>query len=244
MKLLAKITSLDNCKLSIQDISTYKPEYENYTGDWNQQLKKSHTASVILAVVEDGLKSTITVKAVSFTPSIAINFDGNFKLYYVVLPTKECIFNNSELLKNYDSEFIYYIEDNQIKKLNSGTSRSSIVVDLSELVEIINQPNIRSTASYISREQVSICSLQKCYVNLCQQIFESKAFSSCFNKNNIDNELIYKRDLVWMAINVIDYLSKCGQFEEANRYIKLLNSNCGVCGDNKTGGNHNGCGCS
>jgi hypothetical protein len=47
-----------------------------------------------------------------------------------------------------------------------------------------------------------------------------------------------------MAINVIDYLARCGQFEEANRYIKLLNGCNGVCGDKKITTSGNGCGCS
>nr|DAM35540.1 MAG TPA: hypothetical protein [Bacteriophage sp.] len=34
--------------------------------------------------------------------------------------------------------------------------------------------------------------------------------SACWNKNKIDSELIYKRDLVWMSLNVIAYLAELG----------------------------------
>lgn len=244
MKLTVKINSLGNCKLAIQDISNYLPESSNYTSEWNQPLKKSDTSSLLLAVVENVLKESIEVKQISYNSNISIDFDGNFKLYYLVLPTRKCIYNNIKLLDNYNHDFIYYIHENKVWKYKGDIQNDVIISDLIQLIETVSLPNIRSTISSVNKEQVSICSLQKCYVNLCQQIFEHKAFSQCFNKNDIDKELIYKRDLVWMAINVIDYLARCGQFEEANRYIKLLNGCNGVCGDKKITTNGNGCGCS
>jgi len=53
-------------------------------------------------------------------------------------------------------------------------------------------------------------------------LFESRALTGCFSKSNIDPELIFKRDLAWMTLNIIEYLVDLGQLEEAQRYITIL----------------------
>ena len=53
--------------------------------------------------------------------------------------------------------------------------------------------------------------------------------SACWNKNKIDSELIYKRDLVWMSINVIKYLTECEQLAEVERILETINGCNGLC---------------
>lgn len=79
---------------------------------------------------------------------------------------------------------------------------------------------------------------------MCQQIFENRAFSKCFDRNKIDSELIYKRDLVLMAINVIKYLTECKQLAEVERIVEILNGCNGLCNSSNIINSTNGCGCS
>lgn len=81
----------------------------------------------------------------------------------------------------------------------------------------------------------SICNLRKCFINICKDIF--KQTSSICNRN-VDSELSYKRDLLWSAINVIQYMVEMDQYEEAQRLLEEITSCNGLC-SNKS----NDCGC-
>ena len=66
----------------------------------------------------------------------------------------------------------------------------------------------------------------------------------CWNKYKVNSELIYKRDLVWMAINVVKYLTQCEQLAEADRVIKTIQGCNGLCVSTNLTNSTNGCGCS
>lgn len=243
MELSININTNNDCKCSItvEDVSTYLPE--DSTSFQKGSFKESDTASMVLlylnTIENPALKSTI------FNKEVPIRFDGWFTVYYVVLPTKAWFQNalkmqsQVDILGVYDS--VYYTDGANVYKYNPRTQDTEEVIDLAEIIEI--NP-VNTTISVTSKDYVSICFLTKCYLNLCQQIFESRGLTQCWNKNNIDSELIYKRDLVWMAINVIKYMVECNQLYEAERIIELLHSCNGVCGDKKVRSNGNGCGCS
>lgn len=241
MELNINVNTQDKCKITIQDISTYLPE--DYTSFQKGSFRKSDTASVTILYLNS--INDPDIKQISYDSEIPIEFDGWFTVNYVVLPTKEWVSRMIDLssqanfLGVYD--WVYYIDNSQVFKYNPATSVTLSVTDIQEILEI--NPEV-TTISRTSSDYVSICFLQKCYVNLCKQIFEERGFSQCWNKNGIDSELIYKRDLVWMALNVIKYMVECSQLYEAERIIELLHSCNGVCGDKKVRSNVSGCGCS
>jgi hypothetical protein len=45
----------------------------------------------------------------------------------------------------------------------------------------------------------------------------------------IDKELIYKRDLLWSALNVIKYMIEIDQYEEAERLLERIMGCNGLC---------------
>ena len=243
MELNINISTDSNCKcgITIEDTSTYL--LEDSTAFQKGQFKESDTMPMVLLYL-----NTIenpSIKSVAFDKEVPVKFDGWFTVYYVVLPTKSWFQNalkassQVDILGVYDS--VYYTDGANIYKYNPKTQNTLEVTDLAEIIEI--NP-VNTTISITSKDYVSICFLTKCYVNLCQQIFESRGLTQCWNKNNIDSELIYKRDLVWMAINVIKYMVECNQLYEAERIIELLHSCNGVCSDKKVRNNVKGCGCS
>lgn len=82
----------------------------------------------------------------------------------------------------------------------------------------------------------SVCSLRKCFIKICQDIFDSQ--TSFCSKNNKSPE-IYKRDLIWSALNVIEYMVELDQFEEAQRLLEEITVCNGLCQQN----NFDSCGC-
>ena len=229
------------CEITVEDMSTYLPE--DSTSFQKGSFKESDTMPIVLLYLNT-IKDP-SIKSVTFNKEVPVKFDGWFTVYYVVLPTK-LWFQNAlressqvDILGVYDS--VYYTDGYNVYKYNSKTQETTEVKDLSEIIEI--NP-INTTISITSKDYISICFLTKCYVNLCQQIFESRGFTQCWNKNSIDSELVYKRDLVWMAINIIKYMVECNQLYEAERIIELLHSCNGVCNNEKVTNNGNRCGCS
>lgn len=95
--------------------------------------------------------------------------------------------------------------------------------------------------SYEQYNYFSICWLRQCFINICKSIFDSRASLDC-NKVNINEDITYKRDLVWGAINVIQYLVEMEQYREAERILERITGCNGLCDnfDSKKGG---GCGC-
>ena len=134
---------------------------------------------------------------------------------------------------------VYYTDGLKIYKY---IDNESVAVSIDE---VINRNPEGTTISIIKKNYVSVCFLKKCYVNLCQQLFKSNILTECsnFNKNNC--ELIFQRDLVWMALNVIHYYTELNQLAEAERIIEQLGRGCnGLCKSNESNVSKSGCGCS
>lgn len=234
----------DNCKVTVQDNSTYLPE--DSTGVVKGKFKFSETISI------DVLQLNKTSEIVYINPTytdhstvketmLQVDSDGWFSLVHLVLPSVEWF--NKEKAKTEGSalglyNIVYFIDGDIVYKY---INQSIQQVDISEILEV--NP-VNTTISKISEDFVSICFLRKCYINLCKQILNDRGFSSCWNKNKIDSELIYKRDLVWMAINVIKYLTECEQLAEVERIVEIINGCNGLCTSSNSSNKASGCGCS
>lgn len=243
MELSIKITTSDSCKVIVQDLSQYLPESQ--TGIVKGKFKYSDTISIDV-LQHNKSKETVYTDPV-YTPhntaepiSIPVKFDGWFTVIHLVLPTKEWF--DREFSKQEGSaiglyNIVYYSDGASIYKYINGDS-SEATID-----EIIEVNPIDTTISRTGEDYVSICFLRKCYINLCQQIFNSRGFSPCWNKNNIDSDLIFRRDLVWMAINVIKYLTECEQLAEVERIIEIIKGCNGLCISSDVTSKTSGCGC-
>lgn len=238
MELSINITTNDSCKVIIEDESEYKSE--DSTTISKGEFKYSETISI--DVLQLNKTSETEYQDPVYTEhddeaeavEISVDFDGWFSVVHVVLPTKEW-FKESSAVGLYDT--VYYSDGENIYKYIDGTTSQ---VTIEEVLEV-NTTN--TTISITSKDYFSICYIRKCFIDLCKQIFNDRAFSSCWSDNDVDSELIYKRDLVWMAINVIKYLVKCNQLAEAERVVEILNDCNGICPADSTSST-NGCGCS
>lgn len=239
MELNINITTSDKCKIVVQDVSTYLAE--DFSGIVKGKFKYSDTISIDVLQHNQTLKTIYTKHDTLKSIDIPIGFDGQFSLVHLVIPNIEWF--NKELEKTEGSalglyDIVYFSDGIDIYKYINGKT-SQVTID-----DILEINTVNTTISRISRDFVSICFLRKCYINLCQQIFNDRGISKCWNKNKVNSELIYKRDLVWMAINVVKYLTQCEQLAEADRIIKTIQGCNGLCVSTNLTNNTNGCGCS
>ena len=101
--------------------------------------------------------------------------------------------------------------------------------------------NINLEVSKIEIEYIyyfSTCNLKKCFIKICQDIFDSQ--TSICDKSGIDSSLTYKRDLLWSALNVINYMVEMDQMEEAQRLLEKITGCNGLCSPKSS---FSGCGC-
>lgn len=123
-------------------------------------------------------------------------------------------------------------QSNQYYYKNGKFYKNIQEVDIQEIVNV--NPEV-SGVEVDYEYYFQTCQLRKCYIKLCQEIFDSVASINC-NKGNVDSNLIYKRDLVWSALNVINYMAEADQYEEAERLLERIIGCNGLCPSK-------GCGC-
>ena len=244
MELNINVETNNNCKIVVTDVSNYLSE--DFTGIVKGKFKYSDTISINILqhnkTKETIYRDPIFTKHDTLEPiDIPIEFDGWFDVIHLVLPTAEW-FNNERNKSGVSAidlyDLIYFSDGVFIYKYINDTIYQ---VTINEVLEV--NP-VNTTISKTNKDYISICFLKKCYINMCQQIFENRAFSKCFDRNKIDSELIYKRDLVLMAINVIKYLTECKQLAEVERIVEILNGCNGLCNSSNIINSANGCGCS
>lgn len=244
MELNIKITTSDSCKVIIQDYSEYLPEI--VTGIVKNKFKYSDTISVNILQLNkiqgpEYKKQVFTEHNDQHLIEIPVKFDGWFTVNHIVLPSKDWFereYNKTEASALNLYNIVYFSDGNGIYKYIDGKIISTTIDEILEINPI------DTTIYKTSQDYISICFLRKCYINLCKQIFESRGFSSCLDKKDIDSELIYKRDLTWMAINVIKYLTECEQLYEVERIIESIHGCNGLCQSKNITSKTSGCGCS
>lgn len=243
MELSIEVITSDSCKVIVKDLSQYLPE--DSSGIVKGKFKFSDTVSIDILQHNKSQESVYRNPVYSLHTSndpiqIPVTFDGWFTVVHVILPSKEWV--NNELSKEEGSaiglyDIVYYSDGNSVYKYIGGSTQETTIEEILE----INPVN--TTISKTQKDYVSICFLRKCYINLCQQIFNSRGFSQCWDRNKIDSDLIYRRDLVWMAINVIKYLTECEQLAEVERIIETINGCNGLCVSSDVTSKTSGCGC-
>lgn len=250
MELKINICTESSCKVIIKDLtetgnSGYLPETSDVTV--KGRFKYSDTVSIDLLQhnKSTGIKLSDPVYSlhnkVVDNITLPVKFDGWFTVLHIVLPSKEWF--DKELSKETGSaltlyETVYYTDGTKLYKYINGLSQE---ISISEITER-NTEN--TTISRVCENYVSICFLKKCYISLCQKILNERCFSECPEKMNVDSDLVFRRDYVWMAINVIKYLVQFEQLAEAQGIIERIAGCNGLCQSEYKRMPSNGCGCS
>lgn len=254
------ITTDNNCTVYVEDTSSYYPEDEIKDSTINQ-FKYSDTIAIDVIqynklpkkpISEESELKPIYGESVFSDHSekskikLTVNSDGHISIVHIILPSKKWVEN--QLAKGFklDSYDIVFFGDNgKVYKYlpKEEKYKDSSIGDIIDL----NLDSGNYTVFRVKNDRISICYLYQCYINLCQQILNQSVYSRCWNKQSSDNELIYKRDLIWMSINVIQYLAeKNSEYNptlgEVERIIEQITGCNGLCTNVNT--ISNGCGCS
>lgn len=247
MNIDIKVCTSNTCEVIIKDItptsgeSGYLPE--SFTGVATGRFRRSDTVTIdmlILNKTEGQEIQTLIFNTENKVINIPVKFDGWFNVCRVVLPSKEWF--ERELNKETGSaiqsyDIVYYSDGKYLYKYIDGNSQEATIK------EITIRNTEGTTISRVFKNYVSICFLKKCYLSLCQQIFNSRGFSKCWNRSQIESDLVFRRDLVWTAINVIKYRVEFNQLPEAQRVIEQIGGCNGLCKSEFRQTSNHGCGC-
>lgn len=286
MELNIEVCTRENCKVFITDKTVVSPTKgylpENSEAVVLNRFKYSDTLAVEAIYLERYNEERCKVNDVVFREheydkkdigfEIPITFDGVFTVFSISVPTMDWFLynkeNHPEMLSLYDMVYVAEYDSKKIYKVfrtpYSPEDWSDWQKEGVDIQEVIERNTEGTTLSRTCDTYVSICYLMHCHLSLCQEIFEGHGFSGqggsgrCFSKSNVDDELIYRRDMVWMALNVIRYLVEANRLQEAQRIIEQIGGcnglcdgwyrhdgvkpDCG-CGSSSSGGRKPECGC-
>lgn len=205
-----RIITNKNCNIVVQDESNN----ENFVYIYVLQLNRSYKKS-----------NQIVVKT-KYSDETVFDFseDGFYTLLTLEVPIN-------------DGKSPYYYEKGHFFK-NSWVFGDSWPVSFKDSVKELSLQELIDTDPNISGVKqtydyyFSVCNLKKCFSKICYDIYEKQVPFTC-NSSKLDKNLIYKRDLIWSAMNVIKYLSEMERYEEAERLLERIigcNGLCQECG--------------
>lgn len=263
-----KINTDKDCNIIIFDDTQYPVnglEYYETASLYIAQLNKSNSSTIIYNKLDLHVNST--GEPITISPQT----EGFITFCHIILPKVNSIddYDPYKYMEKY-VKVKNYIKSNKINELFSEDSSQSSeesddeddsdsnlggyfttnnslyykdilgnvrIVEAQEIVEVNPKDFgiIKFTQNFFS-----VCYLRKCYHSLCQKIFNNRGFDKCFN-NKIDSQLTYKRDLVWAALNTIQYMIDSNQLAEAQRLLERISGCNGLCSSEDTG--DKGCGC-
>lgn len=251
----------NGCNVTCTDVTevkgtgnAYLPEDTDNVSYGRFRYSETGTISVLMLMSSDQYKT----KLVQYTDhsqhekgtriKLPVKFDGLFHVFNIVLPTEDWVEdmakNHPELLSLYDEVYYFGRDSYNNFAIFKKSFKNNTAIEAVDVEEVIERNRIGTTISMATGVHFSICFLTNCYLSLCQQIFENAAFSSCNSRQTVDSELAYRRDLVWMALNVIRYMVRCNMLEEAQRMIENISGCNGLCKGNYYLDNRKpGCGC-
>lgn len=217
-----KINTNQNCDIMIFDDTEYPSgglSYEGSVSLYIAQLNESSKTTILYNRLDDHRNSD--GKPIHLEPLKG----GYMTMCHIILP-KSGTDEASSATYFSDGQSVY-------KRTSSGVEKA----DIQELLEI-------NPTSVGLNKQVqnffSVCYLRKCYVSLCQKIFSARGFNRC-QPESVDSQLAYKRDLVWAALNVIQYMIDSNQLDEAQRLLERITGCNGLCSSEDTGERNCGC---
>lgn len=160
--------------------------------------------------------------------------DGYYTIHHAILPLKSCIDNDINEGSTINKDLSVYSTDGQ--NIYQGDKIISAF-------QLINVNPEETTISIAFTDQFSIYKLWDCFIKFCKQIFKNINFR-CLSDKGLE-DFIFKRDLLWMTINIIKYHVDFGQLWEAQRLLQEMNQCGGLCNEQSMSSqSSSGCGCS
>lgn len=161
----------------------------------------------------------------------SIKKDGAYNIYNIIIPSKKWVDSNIKpsndtIVNAYlDNDNVIYSTDGSIiykTEYSDGVPVTNII-SLEDFINEANSIDINSLFQ-VNETFVSIKNLIDCYLSLCRKILDCGALSCCKSKMDNSNEIMFKRDMVWMTINVIKILMEKYESTKNEIYLDEINS--------------------
>jgi hypothetical protein len=181
-----------------------------------------------------------------FTSAFLLKEDGTYSYYKLVVPLLDFFLNIQNKYTGIKNQLFFYnrelykcsVEDNDAEyDIDTVLANSEKINNYIEAYEYVQSGNASQTLYSPEKKVFSACKMQKCLVNLQKQLLMSSHFcnsGSC----DVDQSLRDKRDFLFSAMYVFDYLKDLGNFTEAQRILDNMSSCDTICKDN-----FNNCSC-
>ena len=231
-------------EITIEDFSK---EYDQYLDEdavvvaSYDDFKYSETASLnaIIKVSSDKLqlidvlldKHDGDIDTVTFH----VDQDGYYTVDHIILPNMTWYENASDEYKNF-YDVIYITDGEKVYKKVKDQELEECTVK-----EILDRNPEGASIQKCRVDVFYTAGLQNCYIWYCKQIFENMLNTCAGNKYN---DYIFARDMIWMTLNIIDYLVGFKQYLEAQRILEMFQKCGGYCKDFSITKPDINCGCS
>lgn len=223
---MISITNLDsNCTLSIEYTKTNIDNSISYI----YLIYNSETPSIN----EVGCFNDDSVLPLE----VSLSKDGYYTISSITLINQEQA--EQKVAVQYNDKELYLYSINGSIKYNTEDDETIRDITNDMLLNILLNNEIESIQNI---NYISVCLLKQCYISICQKILNTQLCSRCKIDNLEMNDLRYKRDIIWMSLNVIQYLVEFCQLYEAHRIIEQLTNCNGICKNEFR--TSKGCGCS
>lgn len=250
MKPIVKICNTGTCELVITDLTQDSDEYVAETVEdasayyKRNKFKYSETCTLNLiykvsTTADDEFLTGLYTDHCSYLDEAHYQLpsDGYYKIYHFILPTEKWYESVGRQSGVMDALSVYTC-DMETGALYMHTREGRKEQSFEDLIEQIGVNT--TTISSAVFQQFSICQLYGCYIALCKPVFESVNYR-CMDKTGL-SDIIFKRDFIWMTINIIKYYVEDGQFMEAQRLLEEVNYCGGFCNELSVQ-SKSGCGC-
>lgn len=242
--------------LIVEDASKYYdyyiPEYYNYK---NYSDKKYSESQPLLIVVKkdasgdtskDKIYKMVTFKHINMkrdidTLDIQFNEDGYYILYYFIIPTETWIKSVHNPVDHLDYVFYINRQGDIIYRFKDNLGRIiDEIIDPKDLISYI-QDTVTTNVDKKVKKVFPLSKLWCCYYSYAKQLFDI-LLQRCPTQDNANQ--IYKRDFIFMTINIIKYLLDFDKYFEAQRILDLINGCGGFCNSIDKLKGKSDCGCS
>lgn len=151
--------------------------------------------------------------------------DGLYTIDHFIVPTVDWynyIYSSGSFESTYEIVICFDPESKSLYQVDSEGNSSAISPQ--QLLSMYND-NLDISVAHSQSITLCTCGLHECYFHIAMQLLQSAG--PCSTQDSAD--LVYKRDMVWMGINVINYLLDLGDPYTAALVLKKLEECNGVC---------------
>lgn len=233
MKINFCINKSDKYKVAI----TGHDEYDEISNFNDGRYSYEDTATLNLLIKLDSQENEVLSDA-TFCEHLGTDYtfmkftdDGLYKVSHIIVPTVTYL----NTLEGIPYTVFGYQDGKLWKKLPNNN----------DWIEIkINDIAFANIPGFIKEEvyTFTLTNLKDCFAKLCEELL-CDLCDGCYNNKNTQN--ILNRDLVWMAINTINYALEEGNFFLAQKILERINTCSGPCSSktNKCKQKQGGCNC-